>query len=241
MLRRKLLLYFYFTITILNRQILSHTWFSVLEPTVYSVAFQLSNRNSIMDRNSATTNYNLLWIAFQNGSQKAFETIYQLLFPVLYNYGYRLCQDEEQVKDCIQTIFMEVWQRRDCAPDTHSLKYYFLKIMRRKLFKCLDKRSINYSSPLFLEFLRNSTTTLFPFALPVADSEDEFSPLLVQKIQLAMEKLSGRKREAIILKFFENLTYDEISEVMELKSTKYARQLIYRSLDELKKYCSSPL
>ncbi len=187
--------------------------------------------------NESTTNYNLLWQAFQNGSQSAFETIYQQLFPVLYNYGYRLCQDKDQVKDCIQTIFVEIWQKRDQAPDVHSLKQYFLKIMRRKLFQHL-KESSSGSPAMFLDFPENSTTTIFSYTLSATDGEDEFSSLLIRKIQIAVKKLSCRKREAIILKFYENLTYAEISEVMELKDPKYARQLIYRSLDELKRELS---
>ena len=51
----------------------------------------------------------------------------------------------------------------------------------------------------------------------------------------AVQGLSNRKKEAIILKFYENLSYQEISEVMDLQDAKYARQLVYRALDDLRK------
>lgn len=41
-----------------------------------------------------------------------------------------------------------------------------------------------------------------------------------------------------MLKFYENLSYSEIAGVMDLKDTKYARQLVYRALDELKESLS---
>src|SRR5690606_31157982 len=93
-----------------------------------------------MEEQGSTTIEEYLWTAFREGSENAFDLIYGKMFPVLFNYGYRLCQDEEQVKDCIQNIFIEIWQKRNQVKKVYSLKHYFLKIMRRKLFKELESK-----------------------------------------------------------------------------------------------------
>ncbi|MEM8966877.1 MAG: RNA polymerase sigma factor [Bacteroidota bacterium] len=184
-----------------------------------------------MDVISTTnTNYELLWSDFRKGDKKALETIYQSLFPILYNYGYRLCQRDDLVKDCIQTIFIEIWQKRDRMPVIHSTKQYFLKIMRRKIFAAPNfyPTEVIYNFHPLLP-----TDPIREFYNPL--DESAFSKSLVKTMKKAVQSLSNRKKEAIILKFYENLSYSEISNVMDLQDAKYARQLIYRALEDLRK------
>ncbi|MEM9672597.1 MAG: sigma-70 family RNA polymerase sigma factor [Bacteroidota bacterium] len=187
-----------------------------------------------MDKASTSTNYELLWTAFRNGNREAFESIYQSLFPVLYSYGYRLCQRDDLVKDCIQTIFVEIWQKRDRMPEVHATKHYFLKIMRRKIFSTphLHPTGVTYSfsipSPA-----HHDLQSFQEFYNPL--DESDFLESLMKMMHKAVQGLSNRKKEAIILKFYENLSYQEISEVMDLQDAKYARQLVYRALEDLRK------
>ena len=177
-----------------------------------------------------------LWLALREGSESAFDLLYEALFPILYNYGYHLSQDEELVKDCIQNIFIEVWQRRSRVQEVFSLKHYFLKIMRRKvLHELTHRRKVDaqkLASHQLLSASENQLLFYLPHSIELTEEETVKGGRILKD---AIEKLSSRKKEAILLKFYENLTYTEISEVMELKDAKYARQLVYRSLDELRK------
>ena len=195
---------------------------------------QSYNGSAIMDKTSTTTNYEQLWYSFREGNREAFETIYQLLFPILYSYGYRLCQRDDLVKDCIQTIFVEIWQKRDRMPELHATKYYFLKIMRRKIFSAPDfyptEITYNLLPPLPAQ---PGTHSIQDFYNPL--DESSFSKSLTKMMHQAVQDLSNRKKEAITLKFYENLSYQEISEVMDLQDAKYAQQLVYRALEDLRK------
>lgn len=187
-----------------------------------------------MEEQTSSTAEEYLWEAFREGSENAFDLIYGKMFPVLFHYGYHLCRDEEQVKDCIQNIFVEIWQKRDQVREVHSLKHYFLKIMRRKLFRALESKRNDHIRlhALGLSESGGRPVVVFP-------DEQHLDPrgasASVRRIKECVGKLSDRKKEAILLKFYENLTYAEISEVMGLRDPKYARQLVYRSLDELRK------
>ncbi|MDF9799610.1 RNA polymerase sigma factor (sigma-70 family) [Catalinimonas alkaloidigena] len=175
-----------------------------------------------------------LWSAFREGSENAFDLIYGKMFPVLFNYGFRICQDEEQVKDCIQNIFIEIWQKRDQIKEVYSLKHYFLKIMRRKVFRALKSKKEDYFKLFNSGLGKEQEDNLISFLPSQFATEDDDSYIAIKKMRKAVEYLSSRKREAILLKFYENLSYAEISEVMELRDPKYARQLVYRSLDDLR-------
>jgi DNA-directed RNA polymerase specialized sigma24 family protein len=50
----------------------------------------------------------------------------------------------------------------------------------------------------------------------------------------AFDLLTKRQKEAVFLRYYDNLEYQEIASIMQLKEVKYARTLIYRALDVLK-------
>lgn len=189
----------------------------------------------MIDPVSHTTTDEHVWLAFREGSEHAFDAIYEVLFPVLFNYGCRLCQDKEVVKDCIQNIFIEIWQKRSQVKEVRSLKHYFLKIMRRKVLNALKNQQNDRLESFSFCLKDDPVDQLLSFIPQSPEFEGEYTSITSQGIKASVDKLSSRKKEAILLKFYENLTYTEISEVMELKEPKYARQLLYRALEDLRK------
>jgi hypothetical protein len=76
-----------------------------------------------------------LWQAFKAGSKPAFDHLYEAYFSALYGYGTRLCGDRELVKDCIQTLFVELWHHRTQVADVRCIKYYLYRCLRRKIIR----------------------------------------------------------------------------------------------------------
>ncbi|MEQ9437572.1 MAG: sigma-70 family RNA polymerase sigma factor [Cyclobacteriaceae bacterium] len=189
----------------------------------------------MIDPVSHTTTDEHVWLAFREGSEHAFDAIYEVLFPVLFNYGCRLCQDKEVVKDCIQNIFIEIWQKRSQVKEVRSLKHYFLKIMRRKVLNDIKSRQKDRLESFSFCLEGDPMDQLLYFMPQSPELDGETSSIASKGVKVSVDKLSSRKKEVILLKFYENLTYTEISEVMELKEPKYARQLLYRALEDLRK------
>lgn len=171
------------------------------------------------------------WTEFIGGSQKSFDYIYDKYFALLYGYGMQFCTDKAIVKDCIQDLFVELWSKKNTLTPVRSVKYYLYKCLRRKIIKTLARKEFsmieNELSPI--EF--NLQTSLSGEAALV---EKEIVRDNELKIQQAIKSLTSRQKEAVFLKFYENLSYDEIASIMHLSDAKYARKLIYRSLKELK-------
>ena len=70
-----------------------------------------------------------LWQLFKNGSEDAYAFIYHKYFHVLYNYGRQFSDSKEGVKDCIQDLFVEIWDRKENLGDTDSIKFYLFKLL----------------------------------------------------------------------------------------------------------------
>ena len=177
-----------------------------------------------------------LLLALKDGSESSFDQIYDSLYAALYNYGFRLCGSEDLVKDCIQDTFIEIWEKRHGLEKINSLKFYLFKIIRRKIFAYLDAEA-KAENKIKLAIL-NGGDFLLLFKVDQLEKECELPTVIVRKISKAISQLTARQKEAIMLKFYENLSYSEITGVMDLKDTKYARQLVYRALDELKESLS---
>ncbi len=172
------------------------------------------------------------WIEFITGSKKAFDFIYDKYFALLFGYGMQFSANKALIKDCIQDLFIELWTKKETLPEVHAVKFYLYKSLRRKVIKTITKKdflSQGATSDVF--HLQNGTSTEATIIKQEIVQENE------KRIQRALNQLTSRQREAVFLKFYENLPYKEIALIMNLSDAKYARKLIYRSLKELKVCC----
>ncbi len=171
------------------------------------------------------------WIEFTGGSEKAFDYLYDKYFALLYGYGMQFCTDKALIKDCIQDLFIELWSKKNTLTSVRSVKYYLYKSLRRKVIKTISQKNF---SGLDYETLPIGFNLQTSFSGETALVEKEIVSENEEKIQWALKRLTSRQKEAVFLKFYENLSYDEIASIMSLSEAKYARKLIYRSLKELK-------
>jgi RNA polymerase sigma factor (sigma-70 family) len=172
----------------------------------------------------------LTWLALKKGSEAAFEQLYDSYFSKLYNYGMRICQDKALVKDSIQNVFVEIWQKRDGLSEVTSVKYYLFTCLRRKLIKELSKNNRQMHNGQLEENYCFEVSLPHEFLLITSQVSSEN----LERLQQAFESLTRRQKEAIFLRFYENMDYEHIAAMLSMKEVKYARTLIYRALDVLK-------
>lgn len=176
-----------------------------------------------------------LWNDFRAGDERAFEQIFLAHYEGLYRYGVRLTSDAELVKDCLQNLFQQLWQRRAKLGGVGELKPYLFRALRYQIGDALAARQ-----------RRTKLQSQVPAAFEVQHSPEDF--LIAQQltaeqhaqVQAALGQLSNRQREAIYLKFFDGFSYDRISEIMALHPQS-VRNLIYQSLKVLKQSLTLPL
>ncbi len=178
-----------------------------------------------MDPNNSWHTDAKLWSDFTSGSQEAFSYLYYAYYRKLYNYGYSLIPDKELLKDNLQELFLELWRDRQKLGEAQNIQVYLLVSFRRKLFGKI--RTVRKQ-------LTDAGTELL--------AEDSFETNLIheeanteQKHRLAkeLEELPKRQKEAIYLRFYQELTYGQITEIMNLQY-QTVRDLIYKGLKTLR-------
>ena len=131
-------------------------------------------------------------------------------------YGCKLSNQRELIKDCIQDLFYYLWEHREGLSDTDNIRRYLLTALRRSLLTQLKSTAIQY--PLLV----NSPTT--------PSYETEWIEQQTAEDQLAgltqsIQTLPDRQREAVFLKYYQNLSTEEIAATMCIN-----RRAVYKLL-----------
>ena len=98
-----------------------------VEPTSTPRPLFFTNNDSPADKDLK------IWNAFRQGNREALDYIFKQHASNLFAYGTRFTKDQELVLDCIQDLFVELWNRRQALNETKSIKFYLLKALRRRI------------------------------------------------------------------------------------------------------------
>tara|TARA_R110002124_G_scaffold286927_3_gene469271 strand:+ start:214 stop:843 length:630 start_codon:yes stop_codon:yes gene_type:complete len=171
-----------------------------------------------------------IWKAFNKGNEAAFNYIYRIYAPALFQYGGQFSRNETLLQDCMQNIFIDLRRKRGHLTEVNNIKSYLFKTMQREVIRSIkcEKRtsfsSCEHDEQIFPIEICHETKII----------QQEFEMERKEMVKAAMEKLTVRQRQAILLLYEEGMSFKEITEVMEFNEIKSARKIIYRALASLK-------
>ncbi|MCG8307643.1 MAG: sigma-70 family RNA polymerase sigma factor [Cytophagales bacterium] len=150
--------------------------------------------------------------SFVRGNPDSFEKIYKSLYPVLYNYGRQFNINEADTDDCIQEVFVDIWNSRSRIK-IKSLKAYLMRCVRNKILKILStkiKENVKAENYTREEF----EISYHPLQFEI-DIQNNLE--LEEKLKQHIARLGPRQREIIFLIYYNNLSYVEVAEILNLK------------------------
>ncbi len=147
-----------------------------------------------------TTNEEL-WIKFLEGDMKAFHSIYNSHYKMLYNFGLKFLKPAK-VEDCIHDTFLNILNYKTTISEVKNVKAYLFKSFRNQAFKLINSNKLDFN--------------LVEGNIPSRDDDYDNEKSIIVLKQL-IEKLSPREREIIYLKYFQGFNNIEISELLGIK------------------------
>ena len=172
-----------------------------------------------------------------NQDEEKFNEFFKEFYPILLNASFRYLKDEAKAKDCVQKTFIKL---NKVNLNRFESKNSLLKFC----FTCLRNEAFNY--------LRNNKKYLFISNFEASEevnegvsesngfselaSKDDFkeSKSLLKKL---MKKLSEREKNAIKLRYFNELSYEKIAKKMKTSVTNVGF-LISKSISKMRKVAS---
>lgn len=184
-----------------------------------------------------------LWDLVRAGNNEAFEHSYHRYAADLYRYGQRFTPDLDSIENAIQDVFIRIWENRLKITIHKSLKLYLLISFRREILQKISQ--LEKFNQLHVSYPEEwMVTNSVQDRIMEKETKDELS----ERLASAMENLSKRQKEALHLKYLDNLSYQEIAGVMNIQvPTLY--NMIFRAIkllrEDLRKhdltYCSACL
>lgn len=156
-----------------------------------------------------------LWQQLRNGSELALGKLIKKYFNLLQNYGYKFIRNEDFVKDCVQEVFVEIWTRRNTISQPESVRAYLLSSVRKKILRESVRQKMNQGNEL-IDIENDLNFVEFSPELQII--EQEHTQENIKKITNLLNSLPKRQREAVYLRYYQNLERDEIAEIMGINS-----------------------
>ena len=170
----------------------------------------------------------LLAAEFCAGNDQAFSELYDLFVHVLYNYGIKLTQDQELLKDCIHDVFVKVYNKRNEKYTINNLSSYLIISLKNRLLDEFRRNTFTDDSEVeTYEYRRASEDVEHDYL----DTEREL--MQSELVAHLMNHLTRRQRQAITLYYLEERKYDEICDIMKMNYHS-VRNLMHRGMLKLR-------
>jgi RNA polymerase sigma factor (sigma-70 family) len=176
-----------------------------------------------------------LWQQMQLDDEGAFNALLRRYGPMLIRYGTKLFADREQVQDCVQDLFADLWLSRHRVAQTTSVRFYLLASLRHRVARAATQ-SQRYTAYTDTDELRFQSE----FTVEERWIQTEAERERLHQLNRLFNQLPDRQREALYLKYYQQLTNEQIAQVMGV-SYQSASNIIYRALSSLRQHFSDEL
>jgi RNA polymerase sigma-70 factor (ECF subfamily) len=172
---------------------------------------------------------NNYWFNIIKGDKKSFLIVYHKYYRALFCYGFSLSADRELTKDCIQELFLDIWNTRSTLnPEVANIQSYLFTWLRRKISRKLLRIAKDKTYQHSVE--GNQVKEFCYEELLIAFQQTEEKK---EQLMRALSTLTKKQLEIIRLKFFENLSYAEISAKTSL-TTRTVYNIIHIAINRLR-------
>lgn len=184
-------------------------------------------------RNDLTNNET--WDLFiTKGNEKAFSKIYYDHYKLLYYIGLKYTTHNQIIEDSIQNVFVYLLKNREKLGPVSNIRAYLVKSFRNQLSHDLKKQ--NRLTPT--EQLSDSQFDYFNGTEHAIFEKEEMTEMY-NTLQKSLQKLSTKQQEIIYLRFDCELSYEEISGILDI-SIDSCYKSIYRSIKAIKADIEQP-
>jgi RNA polymerase sigma factor (sigma-70 family) len=164
------------------------------------------------------------WSLFLQGDKHAFSEIFLACYDDLYRYGIKLSRDPETVNDCIQNLFLKLWKNRNNLKPVRDIKPYLFRSLRNHIIDILELKRQTLPIDQDIEELLIIEFTAEDFLI-----SHQVEKETQEKVIQLLNRLTPRQRHAIYLRYFEELEFETIAQIMDMQ-LQSVRNLISRGL-----------
>ena len=176
-----------------------------------------------------------LMLKFKTGDNSSFEAILEKYHSPLINFFYRFVGDKIEAEDLAQEAFLRIYRYRHNYKPKAKLSTWIYCIAKNIALNELRRRATHRAASLEETIDAEDSEIKIQFAdttqnLPSQELEKKELENIIKK---AIDSLPIHQKTAIILRRFEEFSYEEIAQIMKC-SISAVKSLLNRAKENLK-------
>lgn len=170
-----------------------------------------------------------LWHEYRSGDMFALARIMQGYYADLFHWGMRLHTDADFIKDCIQDVFLSLWKNQQSSHAVDNVRAYLFVALKTRILRELARKQNTQQTALSDEYAFS-----VEFSADIHLIEEEHEVYQIRKLERSINHLPQRQKELIYLRFYQNLSFEQIADIMHL-GRQSVYNLLQKSLNSLRK------
>lgn len=156
--------------------------------------------------------------------EQLFKEVFLQFYPLLLQFGLKLVPDEYLVEEAIQELFLYIYEKEVDLAGINNLKAYLITAFRRRVL--LKKKEARFTDLSEIKTdIAFSADELWPSGEEQREQLDQLASLL--------NALPWRQKEALYLKYFNNLSAKEVAEIMGIQP-QVVSNMVYKALRKIR-------
>src|SRR5712672_2194865 len=161
------------------------------------------------------------------GDQEAWGDLYREFAPAIFRFCRRALPTREDAEDATMDIFMKIRDKLDQYDATRPFSSWLYKVAANHCWDMLRRRKI-----------RQDKETDDSEALPLEHPDPNQLDQLIEKrtseeVRKALDKLGSRARMALVLRYYSDMSYDEIADSLGVRRA-FVGVVLLRARHELR-------
>jgi RNA polymerase sigma-70 factor, ECF subfamily len=152
---------------------------------------------------------------------KDLERIHDEHAVAMYRHGLALLRDENAVRDILQDVFLKLAEGRGNSGDADNERAYLLRMVHHAAIDRMRRAKVRQNHAA------RAPDEIFE---PCTDPDRE---AFRQQLEQALDQLPEEQREVVVLKLWEERTFDEIASICDIPPNTAASRYRY-GLDKLR-------
>lgn len=151
----------------------------------------------------------------------------------LFRLAFRITLNQQDAEDVVQETLIKIWNRRDHWDEIESLEGWAMTIARNMALDVIRKQDSHRTVSL------DEPSPIHQHPSPTTPYEQMMEKERIAMVRNLMNSLPEKQRTAMQLRDFEDKSYKEIAEIMQISEDQVkinifrARQFIKKSYDLL--------
>lgn len=173
-------------------------------------------RTSLLLRMTINYSIDSILTKVVQGDQEAFGTLYRHYRTPALKFCIYLLKDQEDAENMVHDVFIKIWDKRAQINPTLNFSSYLFTCLRNTAFDYL--KQLEKNQQLRQRYLERID--------PIQPEEEDDQEVRMERLQLAINTLSEKRKLILLLSIEGGKSYQEIAELLRISKNTVKNQLV---------------